>query len=108
MKGQNSNSKNTKTQFTALDFDWTTDPYMPTLDITDKIEVLGDYFSDSETDSRVITTFRMYADYESLINGAFDDAKEYFMELGNNQYKVESEICSEYKNPPHKGKGMYT
>jgi len=88
-----------------MDFDWTTDPYMPTLDITDKVEVLGDYFSDKETDSRVITTFRMYADYESLVNGAFSLAKKYFVELANNQYKVESEKCAEFKNPSWKGKG---
>jgi len=91
-----------------MDFDWTTDPYMPTLDITDKVEVLGDYFSDKESDSRVITTFRMYADYEKLVNGAFTLAKKYFRVLANSQYKVESKKCAEFSNPSWKGKGMYS
>ena len=34
-------------QFTASDFDWESDPFLPNLDITDKIEVLGDYYSDN-------------------------------------------------------------
>lgn len=81
---------------------------MPSLDITDKIEVLGDYFSDSESDKRTITTFRMYADYESLVNGAFTASKDYFSALANDggNYAVEEDKCAEYKNPSYKGKGM--
>lgn len=80
---------------------------MPSLDITDKIEVLGDYFSDSESDKRTITTFRMYADYESLVNGAFDATKDYFTGLANDgAYSFEEEKCAEYKNPSYLGKGM--
>jgi len=83
---------------------------MPTLDITDKIEVLGDYFSDSETDSRVITTFKMYADYEKLVNKAFEDTKEYFNKLSSDiKYNVEDpEICSDYKDKSWYGKSKYT
>ena len=42
---------------------------------------MGDYFSDSESENRTISTFRMYADYETLVMGAFDDAKDHFTEL---------------------------
>jgi hypothetical protein len=109
MEGKNSKSENKFYKFKALDFDWKTDPYMPTLDITNKIEVLGDYFSDSESDKRVITTFRMYADYESLINGAFTGAKDYFTSLANdNSIQVDVEKCAEYASPVYKGKGMLT
>jgi hypothetical protein len=83
---------------------------MPTLDITDKIEVLGDYFSDSETDSRVITTFKMYADYEKLVNKAFEDTKKYFNKLSSDiKYNFEDpEICSDYKDKSWYGKSKYT
>jgi len=83
---------------------------MPTLDITDKIEVLGDYFSDSETDSRVITTFKMYADYEKLVNKAFKDTKKYFNKLSSDiKYNFEDpEICSDYKDKSWYGKSKYT
>lgn len=107
MNGQNTNSSKKVFTFKASDFDWDSDPYMPSLDITDKIEVLGDYFSDSESDKRTITTFRMYADYESLVNAAFTNTKAFFLDLSNKgTLSFNEDKCPVYKNPSYKGKGM--
>lgn len=67
MMGHNAHSKVKKYTFKASDFDWETDPYLPVLDITNEIQVLGDYYSTHKDDKRSITTFRMYADYETLV-----------------------------------------
>lgn len=103
MEGQNKKSNSKKYTFRLKDFDWS-DPWLPHLDITDKIEVLGDYFSDSEKDIRTITTFRMFADYEAMVMSAFKDTTKYYNKLGNNgEYTVESETCGDYKHPTWKG-----
>jgi len=70
--GNNEESKSKVAYYYAEDFDWST-PYQPTLDITDMIEVLGDFYSEHSDDVRTYTTFRMLADYESIIQKAYDD-----------------------------------
>jgi hypothetical protein len=48
----------------------------------------------------------MYADYESLVNGAFDDTKAYFDGyINDNVYNDDSEKCGEFY---YKGKSMLT
>lgn len=48
INGKNESSSLTKYFYTPYDFDWVSDPYLPHLDITDHVEVLGDYFGSSD------------------------------------------------------------
>ena len=98
------NNKDTKSQvayYYAEDFDWTT-PYQPTLDITEMIQVLGDIYSEDQDDVRTYTTFRMLADYETIIQKAYDDTmKKVNSEILNENRlfsDVEVDKCSQYTN----------
>jgi hypothetical protein len=97
MNGRNESSTVKREVFKADDFDWST-PYRPTLDITKYINVTGDFFSQSEHDARTVTTFRMFADYETLVQGVYDSTRAYFYSFMNDaqRYKVDVETCSEY------------
>jgi hypothetical protein len=97
MVGQGENSTLKKAVFAADDFDWSV-PYRPTLDITKHIDVKGDFFSESEKDERTITTFRMIADYESLVKAVYDDTLAYFRGFTNDgtKYEVAVEECGEF------------
>ena len=102
-KGENSTLK--KEVFAADDFDWSV-PYRPTLDITKHINVKGDFFAESEKDERTITTFRMIADYETLVKGVYDNTLAYFRGFTNHgeKYEVGVERCGEfdqYSNEPN-------
>ena len=97
MVGLNENSTLKKAVFTADDFDWTV-PYRPTIDITKHIKVKGDFFSEDVDDDRTITTFRMFADYESLVKGVFDGTIAYFdgFRKSGGKYSVAQEKCGEF------------
>ena len=81
-------------------------PYRPTLDITKHVNVKGDFFTESEKDERTITTFRMIADYESLVKAVYDNTLAYFQGFANQgqKYAVAVEKCGEfdqYYNEPN-------
>lgn len=108
MRGQNKESSLTTKRYKMTDFDWDTDPYLPTLDITDHISVLGDYFADTEAVNRTITTVKLTVDYETLVYKAYKSAKKYFNKLcSGGKYDCEDEVCGEYRHPAHEGKGLY-
>ena len=96
--GFNENSTSKKEVFLLDDFNWS-EPNRPTLDITKLVKVRGDYFSDHEWHNRAITTVRLVADYESLVNGVFDDTVKYFAGFMNthDKYKVDVEKCGEFE-----------
>ena len=98
MVGQNENSTVKKEVFSADDFDWSV-PYRPTLDITKHINIKGDFFGESEKDERTITTFRMIADYETLVKGVYDNTLAYFRGFANHgqKYDVAVEKCGEFE-----------
>lgn len=96
MKGQSIKSKVSKKTYYGQDFDFNTDPWLPSLDITKHIKVLGDYFSENESDERTITTFRMYADYETFIKDAYYDSKSYFNSQCNKKVNCVVDTCAAY------------
>jgi len=65
------------------DFDWTTDMYYPTIDLTEKLSLLGNFYTSNMTEKRTIITFRMYADYETLIKKSFDETLAFFKTYTN-------------------------
>ena len=70
--------------------------YYPSLDITDKLSLYGNFFSDDFNERRRIVTFRMYADLELLVKDAFDNTLQYFRDYINNGiYTVKNETCAE-------------
>ena len=97
MAGQNENSTVKKAVFTADDFDWSI-PYRPTLDITKHINIKGDFFADSEKEERTVTTFRMIADYETLVKSVYDGTLAYFNSFKNSggKYSVAHDYCAEF------------
>lgn len=44
---------------------------------------MGDYFADSEDDLRTITTVRMIADYETIVEKVYSDTIDYFDAFSN-------------------------
>ena len=59
---------------------------------------MGDYYSTEKNDKRSITTFRMYADYETLVTQAYSDTQDYYNAYANAAqiYSVDAEICGEF------------
>ena len=47
-----------------INFEWRSDPYLPKLDITGHVTLLGDFFSQNDNETRMTTTVRMIVDYE--------------------------------------------
>jgi len=52
LEGNGPNSTIKIEKFTADDFDWTTDMYLPSFDISDKMSLLGNYYTNNSTKKR--------------------------------------------------------
>mmetsp|Transcript_36078 Transcript_36078/g.55393 ORF Transcript_36078/g.55393 Transcript_36078/m.55393 type:complete len:257 (+) Transcript_36078:1037-1807(+) len=67
---------------TYADIDFETDPLFPRLDITKYVAMTGDYYTKAEEgENKTVTTFRMHADYETMVKTAHYYTVEYFHTL---------------------------
>lgn len=74
-----------KFDFNIDDIDFETDVLMPRINLSDKIEVFGDYFANVNNQKAVKSTFRMYVDHEQLVKAAYGSTKLYFKKYKNKE-----------------------
>jgi hypothetical protein len=77
--------------------DFLTDPYLPRIDISSYIQVLGDFFSLNSSDPRSITSVKLFFDYDTMQINALEETLSYFNNYFNNSlYSAKRYVCSSF------------